>query len=161
MSSDWWSGGQRWLEREAEKMAASQKRTWVKRGRSAKTFRYDPPDWHRDAVAALGRNDEETFKAIKLWQLGSRGLPPLRTSGRTQNATKKSPAQLQREIDEVIAPPAAQGDRVLADLKSWGIDRAQLAEVREAFHTGDHRRAMALARDLGWNRSSKRGRAFR
>ncbi len=67
---DWWSAGQRWLEQEALKEAAAQKRAWVKKGRSAQNFRYDPPQWHRDAVAALGRNDEETFKAIKLEQIG-------------------------------------------------------------------------------------------
>ena len=52
-----------------------------------------------------------------------------------------------------------KGDRVLADLTSWGVDRQQVDEVRQAFRVGDHRRAMALARDLGWNRASKRGRS--
>jgi len=88
MSSDWWSAGQRWLEQEAAKEAASQRRAWTKAGRSEKTFRYNPPEWHRDAVAALGRNDEETFKAIKLGQLGTRGLPPLARS--RHHATVKS-----------------------------------------------------------------------
>jgi len=91
MSSDWWSAGQRWLEREASKETASQKRDWVKRGRSAKTFRYNPPEWHRDAVAALGRNAEETFKAIKLERIG---LPPLPSQApKRHHATKKSAAQ--------------------------------------------------------------------
>ena len=74
------------------------------------------------------------------------------------HATKKSPAQINREIAAALVPHSAKGDRVLADLKSWGIDREQIDEVREAFRAGDHRRAMALARDLGWNRASKRGR---
>jgi hypothetical protein len=72
-------------------------------------------------------------------------------------------AQLDREIAEVLKTRAhsQRGDRVLADLERWGIDRELIGEVREAFRSGDHRRAMALARDLGWNRASKRGRAFR
>jgi len=98
MSRDWWSPGQRWLEQEALKESASQKRAWVKSGRSANTFRYNPPQWHRNAVEALERNDEETFKAIKLEQIG---LPPL-TSSRHQ-ATKTPAAQLKREIAEVLA----------------------------------------------------------
>ena len=104
MSSDWWSAGQRWLEQEASKEAASQKRDWVKRGRSAKTFRYNPPEWHRDAVEALGQNAEETFKAIKLERIG---LPPLSaatTAKSLHHATKKkSPAQLDREIAETLS----------------------------------------------------------
>jgi hypothetical protein len=119
MSTEWWSAGQRWLERQASKEAESQKRAWVKGGRSAKTFRYNPPDWHRDAVAALGRNDEETFKAIKLDQLGTQGLPPLPSSkaGR-RRAAKKSPAQLQRDINESLAKPltGVQGRRNPAEL---------------------------------------------
>lgn len=70
-----------------------------------------------------------------------------------------STAKLDREIAEALVPHSAKGDRVLADLKSWGIDRALVDEVRSAFGAGDHRRAMALARDLGWNRAAKRGRA--
>ena len=69
--------------------------------------------------------------------------------------TKK---RLDREIAEALIPHSQRGDRVLADLASWGIDRDQIAEVREAFRSGDHRRAMEIARDLGWNRASKRGR---
>jgi len=106
MSTDWWSPGQRWLEKQASKEAESQKRAWVKGGRSSKTFRYNPPEWHRDAVAALGRNDEETFKAIKLDRLGTRGLPPL--SKRHHATKKKSPAQLQREIDEALSGTSRQ-----------------------------------------------------
>ena len=54
---------------------------------------------------------------------------------------------------------AEKGDRVLADLTRWGIDCEQVDEVCRAFRSGDHRRAMTLARDLGWNRASKRGRS--
>ena len=69
---------------------------------------------------------------------------------------RKAPAQLDREIDKALVTP--QGARVIADLERWGIDRAQIDEVRAAFRRGDHRRAMALARDLGWNRAAKRDR---
>jgi len=58
-----------------------------------------------------------------------------------------------------VGPHADRGDRVLADLQRWGIDRAQIDEVRAAFRAGDHRRAMALAKDLGRNRAARRGRA--
>lgn len=76
------------------------------------------------------------------------------------HARKKTKAQLDREIDEALTR-ADRGDRVLADLTRWGVDRELVGEVRAAFRAGDHRRAMTLARDLGWNRASKRGRAFR
>ncbi|HSX23267.1 MAG TPA: hypothetical protein VLE97_10890 [Gaiellaceae bacterium] len=36
MSTDWRSAGQRWLEHQAAKKAAGQKRAWIKRGRSDK-----------------------------------------------------------------------------------------------------------------------------
>jgi hypothetical protein len=72
----------------------------------------------------------------------------------------RTPAQLDREIAE-ITRHSERGARVVADLETWGIDRELVAEVRDAFRRGDHRRAMALARDLGWNRASKRGRSFR
>jgi hypothetical protein len=89
-------------------------------------------------------------------------LEPNGDGAKHQHATKKSPSQLDREINEVLAPRHAdRGDRVLTDLASWGIDRKQLDEVRAAFRAGDQRLAMGLARDLGWNRTSKRGRAFR
>ncbi|HSX23281.1 MAG TPA: hypothetical protein VLE97_10960 [Gaiellaceae bacterium] len=128
MSTDWWSAGQRWLEQQALKESAAQKRAWVKAGRSAKTFRYDPPEWHRDAVAALGRNDEETFKAIKLGQLGTQGLPPLarsRHATKKTTKTKKSPAQLQREIDEALARPAAKSAAVIVYSRPSGYWYAQ------------------------------------
>jgi hypothetical protein len=83
-------------------------------------------------------------------------------------ARKKNTARLDREIAEALethsgssTSHSAHGDRVLADLASWGIDRALIDEVREAFRAGNHSRAMTLAHDLGWNRASKRGRAFR
>lgn len=75
--SDWWGPGERWLEQEALKEYRVQKAAHIKRGRSPNTFRYTPPDWQRDAVDALGKNDEERFKAIKLARIG---YPPLRSN---------------------------------------------------------------------------------
>ena len=72
--------------------------------------------------------------------------------------SRKTPAQLDREIAASIAHSQG-GDRVLADLTRWGIDKELVDEVRQAFRAGNHRKAMALARDLGWNRAAKRGRA--
>jgi hypothetical protein len=40
----------------------------IKRGRKAKTYRHNPSQYHRDLVEALGRDDEEAFKALKLEQ---------------------------------------------------------------------------------------------
>ena len=71
---------------------------------------------------------------------------------------RKTPAQLEREITEAL-DRSQGGDRVLADLTRWGIDKELVDEVRQAFRSGNHRKAMALARDLGWNRAAKRGRA--
>ena len=70
---------------------------------------------------------------------------------------RKTAAQLDREIADALTR-AQRGDRVLADLTRWGIDSELVDEVRQAFRAGDHRKAMALARDLGWNRAAKRGR---
>ena len=71
-------------------------------------------------------------------------------------STRKTLAQLDREIGDVLE---TKGARVVADLARWGVDRPLVDEVRQAFRVGDHRRAMALARDLGWNRAAKRGRS--
>lgn len=66
---DWWGPGNRWLEKQALELYRQQLAAHVKRGQAKSTFRYAPPDWQKDAVEALGRNDEETFKAIKLANL--------------------------------------------------------------------------------------------
>lgn len=89
--------------------------------------------------------------------------PPSRhhATAKRHHSTMKTPAQLDRDIAETLVPHSAKGDRVLANLKSWGVDADLIAEVREAFRAGDHHRAMALARDLGWNRTAKRGRSGR
>ena len=79
---DWWTAGNAWLQQQSGKEYQSQLRAHLKRGRKKSTFRYSPPDWIRDAVAALGRNDEETFKAIKLGaierEVSARPRPPKR-----------------------------------------------------------------------------------
>jgi len=66
---NWWSAGNGWLEKRALAEYRVQRAAHLKAGRRASTFRYNPPDWQRDAVTALGRHDEETFKAIKLANL--------------------------------------------------------------------------------------------
>ena len=67
--TEWWTPCNAWLCRRALAEYRVQLASHVKRGRKASTFRYNPPEWHRDAVSALGDNDEETFKAIKLANL--------------------------------------------------------------------------------------------
>ena len=64
--SEWWTAVQNRLERLANAEYKSQLAAWLKAGRSKRTFRYSPPEWHRDAVAALGRNDEEGAKLALL-----------------------------------------------------------------------------------------------
>ena len=46
-----------------------QYRAHLKRGRRASTYRYNPPQWHRDMVTALVKNDEVAFKTLKLLNL--------------------------------------------------------------------------------------------
>ena len=119
-----------------------------------------PAGWHGDPMVI--EDPRGRLEALREQAAPKFPKDPGRRAHSTKQAkSHKSHSQLNREIAATRVPASAKGDRVLADLKSWGIDREQLAEVREAFHTGDHRRAMALARDLGWNRASKRGRAFR
>lgn len=88
--------------------------------------------------------------------------PELKPSRQHATRKKTSPAQLDREIADALGRTQRgdqRGDRVLADLTRWGIDNALVDEVRQAFRAGDHRKAMAIAHDLGWNRASKRGRS--
>lgn len=87
----------------------------------------------------------------------SSSAPELKPSLRHATRQKTPPAQLDREIADAL-DRTQRGDRVLADLTRWGIDSALVDEVRQAFRSGDHRKAVARAHDLGWNRASKRGR---
>jgi hypothetical protein len=66
-SFDWHTSAKAWLERESFREYQDQLRAWIKSGRRKSTFRYSPPDWQRDAIAFLGANDEEGFKALKLY----------------------------------------------------------------------------------------------
>jgi hypothetical protein len=68
----WWAAGQNWLIEKAN----SHFREWVQsvgkkwKGRkSPYHYGYRQPDWMNDAREALGKNDEEWFKAIKLRNL--------------------------------------------------------------------------------------------
>jgi hypothetical protein len=65
----WWTAGQEWLEKRGLAGYRAGLSAHLKAGRVRSTYRWNPPDWHRDAVDALGRNDEECFKAIKLAHL--------------------------------------------------------------------------------------------
>jgi hypothetical protein len=66
MGTNWWTFGQEWLIKRAQLESMVQYRAHLKRGRRASTFRYHPPQWHRDMVTALGENDEAGFKYLKL-----------------------------------------------------------------------------------------------
>jgi len=62
--SDWWSLAAARLERLALEEYRRQRAAWVKSGRSPKSFRYTVPDWQRDVIDALGRNDENDVKGL-------------------------------------------------------------------------------------------------
>ncbi len=63
----WWhSAAKAWLDGIANAVFRVQRAEHVKQGRRPNTFRWSPPDWHRQAVSCLNRNDEAGFKAIRL-----------------------------------------------------------------------------------------------
>ena len=66
---NWWAPGNEWLIKKATAEYRAQLASHLKKRRSKKTFRYSPPDWQQDAIEALGKNDEEWFKGIKLANL--------------------------------------------------------------------------------------------
>lgn len=70
MDRDWQAAFSKRLERVALDEYRMQRAAHLKAGRRKSTFRYNPPDWQRDAVAALGRNDEEAAKAALMYRLG-------------------------------------------------------------------------------------------
>jgi hypothetical protein len=71
MPVDWWTHGNAWLIRTANE---SYHAAWLAAGKpgggsvAEKRFRkaYGVPQWVRDCVDALARNDEEAFKAVRL-----------------------------------------------------------------------------------------------
>ncbi len=85
--------------------------------------------------------------------VGCMGSDPARYVG-MQIAVAKRYARYGGNPDNLKSP----GGRVITDLEKWGVDRALIDEVRHAFRAGETSRAYDLARDLGWNRASKRGR---
>lgn len=65
---DWQAPVQKRLQRLANRNYKAQLKAHLRGGRSRRTFRFNPPAWQRDIVAALGRNDEATAKAILLFE---------------------------------------------------------------------------------------------
>lgn len=66
---DWQAPVQKRLHRLANRAYKAQLKAHLRRGRSRRTFRFNPPGWQRDVVAALGRNDEAAAKAILLFEV--------------------------------------------------------------------------------------------
>lgn len=74
---DWWTAGNNWLCQIASEhyvnwcktRAGKQYLNSKKKGKSPYYFGYSQPAWMDDARKALGDNDEETFKAIKLREI--------------------------------------------------------------------------------------------
>lgn len=72
---NWWGPGQTWLQEKANEHYAAWRETKEgkkykhKPGTSPHQFGYRQPDWMHEAVDALGKGDEERFKAIKLANL--------------------------------------------------------------------------------------------
>ena len=65
-STDWQTAARSYLDRLGLAEYREQRAAWLKRRRSAKTFRYSPTDYHLTLCYLLGQNDEEGFKAFKL-----------------------------------------------------------------------------------------------
>lgn len=70
-----WAAGNAWLYEKANAhfsaWANSKAGKKWRRNRNKSPYRcgYEQPEWIRDAVEALGRNDEEGFKYIKMLNL--------------------------------------------------------------------------------------------
>ena len=62
----WWVSASAYLDRLGASEHKQQISQHLKAGRSRSTYRYNPSDYHRDLVEALGRKDEEGFKRIKM-----------------------------------------------------------------------------------------------
>ncbi len=78
MSNEWWTPGQNWLQQKANAHFSAWSETkdgqrWRKAQYGGKDklkppfyFGYRQPEWMDAAREALGKNDEEGFKRIKL-----------------------------------------------------------------------------------------------
>ena len=68
--TDWHTAGRAWLQDMADKEFAAWRQSKQGKKWNNKTNPYlmgfRLPNWHSDAIKALGANDEETFKAIRL-----------------------------------------------------------------------------------------------
>jgi len=67
-SMEWQVAAQAYLQRLGAAEYGSAIAAHRKARRSVRTYRHNPSEYMRDLVAALGRNDEEQFKAIKMLQ---------------------------------------------------------------------------------------------
>jgi len=116
----WWGPGQRWVEQEAAKEYAAQLQAHIKRGRSKNTFRYVVPDWQRELVDALGANDEETFKFLKLQRIGM-PHPAKKTPKKRSKRTKRpstcgtsggrcTKAEIERMFKETVMPSILESE---------------------------------------------------
>jgi hypothetical protein len=62
----WWSAGQAYLARLGAAEYTAAMRAHKKRGRSVKTYRHTPSQYHMDLARLLGEDDEHGFKARKM-----------------------------------------------------------------------------------------------
>lgn len=72
----WIGAGQRWLRHKATMafdswLTTSDGKKWRRRKRKVSPYRcgFQLPQWHHDAIAAIGSGDERGFKAIKVWNI--------------------------------------------------------------------------------------------
>lgn len=64
----WQIAAQTYLTRLGAAEYAAAMQSHRKAGRSPRTYRHSPSQYHRDLVAHLGRNDENAFKTCKMLQ---------------------------------------------------------------------------------------------
>ena len=65
-STEWQIAAQQYLAKLGAAEYESAIKAHKKAGRSVKTYRHNPSQYMCDLVSALGANDEEQFKAIKM-----------------------------------------------------------------------------------------------
>lgn len=63
--NDWFKHAQAYLQRLGQAEYQSGLRAHVKQGRSPKTYRHNPSEYHRELVDLLGKDDEHGFKSLK------------------------------------------------------------------------------------------------
>lgn len=65
-SDAWVSKAQKWIGDYAGRAFKAEKAAHVKKGKSPNTYRYNPDEFHREFVKALGKGDEEAVKAMMM-----------------------------------------------------------------------------------------------